>query len=212
MILYGRYLSPYTRRVAITLRLHGMPFEHQRLLPWRDLQGVMAVNPLGRVPALRLDDGSVMVESGVILDYLDHEVGPGRALVPLLDRGARRAVLDVVALAEGTMDKAIELETERLLRPKGTESRAIHDRFQSQTIAGLAALEARLGADWFVGGRMTQADVTTGVLTDFLERMMPDLMPPGRHPRLEAHRARCRQFSAFQETPLEEAEPALPLR
>lgn len=211
MILYGRYLSPYTRRVAITLRLYDMPFEHQRLLPWRDLKGVMAVNPLGRVPALRLDDGSVMVESGVILDYLDHEVGPGRALVPLLDRGVRRAALDVVALAEGTMDKAIELETERHLRPKGKESREIHDRFQSQTVAGLAALEGMLTSDWYVGGRLTQADVTTGVLTDFLAHMLPDLVPQGRYPRLERHRARCRQLPAFLETALESAEPALPL-
>ena len=211
MILYGRYLSPYVRRVAITLRLHGLAYEHRRMLPWRDLASVQAVNPLGRVPALRLDDGSVMVESGVILDYLDHEVGPGRALVPLLDRGARRAVLDVVALAEGTTDKAIELETERHLRPKGKESREIHDRFQSQTVAGLAALEARLESDWFVGNRLCQADVTTGVLTDYLSRMLPDLMPEARYPRLEAHRARCRQLPAFLETPLESAAPALPL-
>ena len=63
MILVGRYGSPYGRRIAVTRRLTGIPYERRTIAAWDDFDAVTSVNPVGRVPALILDDGEVIVES-----------------------------------------------------------------------------------------------------------------------------------------------------
>ena len=70
MILVGQYDSPFVRRVAVTLHHYGMPFERQVLSVFADAAAVRAVNPLGQVPALRLDDGETLFDSAAILDWL----------------------------------------------------------------------------------------------------------------------------------------------
>ena len=52
-----------------------------------------AANPLGRVPALILDDGGILVDSAVIIDSLDHMVSAEKALTPREGR-ERSRVLD----------------------------------------------------------------------------------------------------------------------
>ena len=56
MILIGQYDSPFVRRVGIALTLYEMPFEHQPWSSFGDADKLRAVNPLGRVPTLVLDD------------------------------------------------------------------------------------------------------------------------------------------------------------
>ena len=82
MILVGQYDSPFTRRVAIALHLLRMPFTRNTLSVFANADQARKLNPLGRVPALVLDDGEVLIESGAILDYVDEIAGPGRALLP----------------------------------------------------------------------------------------------------------------------------------
>ncbi len=103
MILIGRYRSPFTRRVAITLRLYGLSYEHRPITAWANLADIQAFNPVGRVPALVLDDAEVLYESAAILDYLDELVGPDRALTPA-SGPARREVLRLVDLALGVTE------------------------------------------------------------------------------------------------------------
>ncbi len=98
MILVGQYDSPYTRRVAITLRLFGIAYEHDTRSVFGDFDAMRAINPLGRIPSLVLDSGEVLIESGAILDYLDEMVGPERALIPKTGE-ARRKALQRIALA-----------------------------------------------------------------------------------------------------------------
>ena len=57
MILLGQYDSPFVRRVAITLRLYGIPYEHRRWSVWGDADKIAQHNPLRRAPTLLLDDG-----------------------------------------------------------------------------------------------------------------------------------------------------------
>src|SRR4029079_11874552 len=100
MILIGRYRSPFTRRVAVSMKLLGVAYEHRPLTAWTHLTDVRAVNPVGRVPALILDSGDVLFESQAIFDGRDTRAGPARALVPPTDP-ARHEVLRVVAAAMG---------------------------------------------------------------------------------------------------------------
>ena len=71
MKLIGNYLSPYTRRVAISLHELEMPFELDHVMVFDEPQKVKPHNPVTRVPTLVLDDGAVLVESYAILDELD---------------------------------------------------------------------------------------------------------------------------------------------
>ena len=100
MKLIGQYDSPFVRRVAVALLIYEIVYDH---VPWStfgDGDLVARHNPLKRVPALVLDDGEVLIESGAILDYLDERVGPDRALLPL-SGAARRAALRRIALMTG---------------------------------------------------------------------------------------------------------------
>src|SRR6187397_2062128 len=82
MILIGQYDSPFVRRVGIALTLYGLPFEHRPWSVFGDAEKVRQYNPLVRVPTLVLDDGLALVESGVILDYLDSRVPAAQAMLP----------------------------------------------------------------------------------------------------------------------------------
>ena len=115
MILIGQYDSPFVRRVAIALRLYGLPFEHRPWSTFGEGDKIAGYNPLRRVPTLVLDDGEALIESTAILDYLDELVGPEKAMIAA--RGPqRRHALKICALATGLGDKAVSLVYERVLR------------------------------------------------------------------------------------------------
>ena len=70
MILVGRYLSPFTRRTAIVLKTLKIDFEVKTLPATPENAELVAINPLGRVPAVVLDDGEVLIDSAAIIDHL----------------------------------------------------------------------------------------------------------------------------------------------
>src|SRR5262250_3233035 len=98
MILVGQFDSPFTRRVAVSLHLLGLPFSRNTLSGFADAVEMRRINPLGRIPSLILDDGEVVIDSAAILDHIDQVVGPERALLPPSGATRRRA-LKIVALA-----------------------------------------------------------------------------------------------------------------
>ena len=71
MILIGQYDSPFVRRVGIALTLYGLPFEHRPWSSFGEADKIRQYNPLTRVPTLVLDNGEVLIDSHIILDYLD---------------------------------------------------------------------------------------------------------------------------------------------
>ena len=71
MQLVGPWLSDYTRRVGVTLNLLKIPFGHLPYHAYKRREHVSAFSPMMRVPALRLDDGQVLIDSAAIVDYLD---------------------------------------------------------------------------------------------------------------------------------------------
>ncbi len=81
MQLVGMFDSPYVRRVAVTLKHLELPFEHLDWSVGSDFERIRELSPLGRVPVLVADDGTVLVDSAAILDALDDWVGPARALI-----------------------------------------------------------------------------------------------------------------------------------
>jgi glutathione S-transferase len=199
MILIGQYDSPFVRRVGIALREYGLAFEHRPWSVWGDAEKIAAYNPLRRVPTLLLDDGTPLIESGAILDALDEMVGAARALLPR-EGSVRRDGLHVIALATGTMDKAVSLLYEPLHRANPSESWMTRCRLQIGD--GLRALEqdrSRRASGWWLGDALSHADVTVGCLVRFVSEAHPGLLDETRYPRLLGHAARCEARPSFRE-------------
>lgn len=199
MQLIGMFDSPYVRRVAVSLRLLGFQFEHRNWSVGRDLDQIRRYNPLGRVPTLVLDDGEVLMESAAILDYLDEQVGPERALLPA--RGeARRRALRLMAIATGAADKGVAQLYERAFRPEDKRHEPWVARCRAQTQDGLAELE-RLAqttrSEWLLGPTLTQADITVTAAATFLHEALH--LEAGRYPALMQRVARTEALPAFRE-------------
>lgn len=196
MILVGRYDSPYVRRVGISLHLLAMSFELLPLSPFSQGTQLRQLSPIGRMPALILANGEVLIESAAILDYLDEIVGPSRALLPVSGEPRRRC-LRILASATAACDKAIAISYERR-RPR---DRILVDwivRCRMQLDAALAELESFKRLSWPILDRLMQTDVTTACMLGYVRRVEPDALADRRYPYLEELAARCEEDSAFK--------------
>lgn len=202
MILIGRYLSPFARRTAIILKTLDMDFESKALAATPENAELVAINPLGRVPALILDDGEVLIDSAAIIDHLLEVGDPDNSL--LAAGGAdRRAVLRLVGIAQGTMEKTVGAVYEQTKRPEGSHHQPWLDQLRLQASGGFDHLEnAAGGGTWLHGAGLTLADINAVVAYDFA-RYLPftqDLVATGKYPALAALSARCNALPAFAET------------
>ena len=196
MTLVGQYDSPYTRRVAVSLGLLGFEFEHDARSVFADFDSMRTTNPLGRVPSLILSDGTTLIDSMAILDWLDQQVGPERALMPA-SGPARQDTLQRIALATGTIDKVMGLAYESLVRPERYRWPDWIARCRTQAEGGLGAL-ARPA--WPADAPLRQDAITAACMIRYVRLAIPDLLPPGRYPALDALSDRCEALPAFKAT------------
>lgn len=199
MILIGMFDSPFVRRVAVTMELLGLQFEHRNWSVGRDADKIRQYNPLGRVPTLVLDDGEVLIESAYILEYLDELAGSARAFLPAAGVERRRG-LKLMATAAGGADKAVAHVYERMFRPQAKWHQPWLDRCQTQTAAALRELEKALAGTaapgWLLGPNLSQADITVACCYSFVSEALG--ADAARYPKLAAHAARCEQLPAFK--------------
>jgi glutathione S-transferase len=199
MILIGQYDSPFVRRVAIAMRLYGFAYEHRPWSTFGDADKLAAFNPLRRVPTLMLDDGEVLIESFVVLDYLDELAGPAKAMVAASGE-ARRKALKVCALATGLADKAVSLLYERILHKETSDVWIA--RCRAQVSGVLEVLEkdraGRASPFWF-GDAINHADIAVACALRFVREAHTGVFDTVRCPALTAHAARCEALPPFQE-------------
>ncbi len=125
MKLLGTHTSPYVRKVRLVLLEKNIPHEYVIDPPGEPGSLVLQVNPLGRIPALILDDGFCIFDSSVIADYAD-TLNDAPVLIPRADPLARLRVKRWEALADGIMDSAIVVRNESL-RPEDKQNQATLD-------------------------------------------------------------------------------------
>lgn len=199
MILIGQYDSSFTRRVGIALKLYDIPFEHRPWSTFGEADKIREFNPLLRVPTLVLDDGDVLVESHVILDYIDSLVTPERRMYPQTEPERHRA-MKVAALATGFADKSVSLFYEKVLHKEVSE--LWEERCRSQIAATLTVLEAdrarRTSAYWF-GEAIGHADIAVACALRHANDAHPGLIDWALYPALKAHCDRLEALSVFQE-------------
>lgn len=197
--LIGMLDSAYVRRVAISMQLLGIAYRHQRLSVFSTYDQFRAINPLVKAPTLVCEDGVQLVDSTLILDYL--EALAGRSLMPTA-LAQRRAALHLIGLALAACDKTAQIVHEKRLAPAEKQYAPWERRIRQQQLAALEALEHALQAQPLACGTdIGQDGITVAVAWRFTQLLTPALVPPAAFPLLSAHAARAEQQPAFIAAP-----------
>lgn len=203
MLLIGMFDSPFVRRVAISMKLLNLAFEHANWSVGKDFERIRQYNPLGRVPTLVLDTGEALLESAVILDYLDEVAGPARALLPPMGK-PRRDALRLMAIATGAAEKGVLQAYEYAFRPPEKRHQPWLDRCHTQVLGAMNELErtcaGRDEGKWLIDERITQADITVACVCTFLTDAVA--LSPAPYPAIQALVSRCEALPEFQSTRL----------
>jgi glutathione S-transferase len=209
MKLIGMLDSPFVRRAAISAKLLGVPFEHLSISVFRQFDEFKALSPVVKAPTLLTDDGAALLDSSLIVDYLDRLVAPEKRLLPEALE-ARTQALALIGLALAAAEKTVQVVYEFNVRPGDKLHQPWLDRVLGQLERAYDALEQQAArqAGWLVGGRITQADVTVAVawrFTQFVQADLPVLarFDAARYPALAAFSARAEALPEFIETPLD---------
>jgi len=197
MILIGRYLSPFVRRVGVTMNWLDIPYEHRNLSPAKDAADIRPFNPMNKVPALVLDDGEILVESTLILDYL-LETTPNQTLLPAHGL-SRRDILQRTGIMTSALDKSVASLYEKTKRPKDKIHQPFLDTLLEQATAGVDQIEALVKSGRFGGvSQATIADLTAAVGYRFISTMLPEICSAKTHPALAEFSAGFEQTNAFK--------------
>lgn len=199
MILIGGYFSPFVRRCAVTMRSYEIPYEHRPLKVWDQATEVRAANPLGRVPALIIDENETLVDSSVIIDALDHMVAEDKVLTPRQGY-ERRHVMTLVEVGAGAAEKAVSAQYERVYRPPEKIHQPWIEHCEEQARGGFEALERMAVLPWMAGKEMTQADITTVVVWEFVNLINPELFSQMECPKLRKIVSNLTNTEPFKET------------
>ena len=197
MILVGQFDSPVTRRVGVVLHHYRIPYTRDTRPIFGDAAEIAKITPMIRIPALILDDGEVLIDSGAILDYLDEQVGPARALIPP-SGPQRRKILQTTARAHSCFEKSGQLVYERIFHPAEHVSQQWETRCQTQLAAGLTELEQLFDGPWLCGESLTHADIMLACAVGYMNLRLQTAFPPGAYPNLEALATKCEALPAFK--------------
>lgn len=202
MQLIGMLDSPYVRRVAVSLQLLGLPFEHRPLSVFRHFDAFRAINPVVKAPSLVCDDGTVLMDSTLILDYAECLAASGRSLMPRAP-GERMQALYVIGLALAACEKSVQLVYEKELRPADKRHMPWVDRVAGQLTAAFEALEAAVHARPPVvsSAEIDQAGISTAVAWYFARAMVPENVDVAAFPALNRLSERAEQLPAFRAAP-----------
>lgn len=202
MQLIGMLDSPYVRRVAISLQLLGLKFEHRNLSVFRGYGEFTKINPVVKAPTLVCDNGVTLMDSTLILDYAEALAEPGRSLMPA-QLPDRQQALHRLGLALALAEKAVQLYYEHALRPEDKRHAPWVDRVTTQLHAACRELDDTVGRHPFPAdpARIDQAGITTAVAWGFLQGTVPGIVAPAACPALAAWSDHAEQLPAFRRAP-----------
>ncbi len=196
MLLIGQYDSPFVRRVAVTLRLYGLAYEHAPWSGFGDVDKIARYNPLRRVPTLVFDDGVAMVDSSSIVEILDDMVGPDAAFLAR-HGAARRAMLRWCGFAAGVADKGVSLVYAGAFR-EGLPMWVA--RCRAQIVDTLDLLERErnaAGGPWLFGDTMSHADILLGTMFRFISEALAGQFEMARWKAIARHADACEALPEF---------------
>ena len=195
--------SPYARKVRVVAAEKHIEVDVEAV----DLSDPNCVvknfNPLGKVPALILDDGEVLYDSRVIVEYLDNRT-PLAHLIPRA-QGAKIWVRRWEALADGICDAAIAAILESR-KAEHIQDAAFITKQMSKVMRGLETMNLDLTKKtWCVEETFSLADIAVGCLLGYLNLRFTSLTWQTHYPNLAKHFASMQKRSSFKDTAPPEA-------
>jgi glutathione S-transferase len=185
MKLYISAASSFSRKIRVMLIEKNVPHGIEIINLWEP-NDLKETNPVGKVPALKLDDGRVLISSPLIADYVDSRF-PNPRFLPA-DPDLRFEARRWEAFADGTMEAVSASLYEMRFHDEAQRSQAWLDRQRGKIDAGFTALERMLGGrPWCVGSAMSVADLAVACHIGFITLRAPQFFPQGKYPRLAAH-------------------------
>ncbi|HJV68713.1 glutathione S-transferase family protein [Ideonella sp.] len=200
MKLIGMLDSPYVRRVAVSLQLMGLHFEHHNLSVFRTFKEFSAINPVVKAPTLVCDDGEVLMDSSLILDYAEALAEPARRLMPA-QLPERQHALHRIGLALAVCEKSVQIIYEHDLRPREKWHAPWLDRVTTQLHAAARLLDDAVGRHPFAAAHIDQAGVSTAIAWHFVQRTLPEVLPAAAFPALAAWSDQAETLPAFRAAP-----------
>ncbi len=192
--------SPYVRRVAVALQLLGLRFGHESVSVFRTFDAFRAINPVVKAPTFVCDDGTVLMDSTLIIQYAERVAHPRTLEAPSLD--VFRYDTRITGLALAACEKSVQIIYERALREPHLQLESWITRVTGQLVAACDGLEAALVTP--ASAPLTpqrQAGLTTAVAWHFIQQMVPASVPATRYPRLVAFSAHAETLPAFAAAP-----------
>lgn len=203
MRLIGMLDSPYVRRAALTLAALEIPFAHEPLSVFRHYNEFAAINPVVKAPTAVTDDGVVLLDSTLIIDYALKAFAGNKKLGPT---DPRLVALDIrlTGLGLAACEKAVQTVYERQLRPADKQHQPWLDRVAGQLKAALASIESEIaGADWLLGSPVSEAGITLAVAGTFISEMVADVVALSGYPHFAALTAKAETMPLFKAWPYE---------
>ena len=184
MTLFHNTLSPFVRKVMVLLHETGqqnrVALQDCVLSPVSPDAALNADNPLGKIPALRLADGSVIHDSRVILEYLDQQ-HVGNPLIPR-EGAARWRRLTLASLADGIMDASVMVRYELVLRAPEKHWDEWLDAQREKIRRALAYLESDAIAE--LTSHFDVAAISVACALGYIDLRHPDLDWRSANPQL----------------------------
>ncbi|KQX87313.1 glutathione S-transferase [Variovorax sp. Root473] len=202
MQLVGMLDSPFVRRAALSLRLLGLDFKHHSISVFSTFEQFRAINPVVKAPTLVCDDGTVLMDSTLIIDHA--QAVAGRSLFPA-DPAGRLRDLRLTGLALAACEKTVQIVYERNLRPQEKRHQPWVDRVQGQLNTAYAELEREWAAAPLATPderTITQGGISAAVAWTFTQFILPDAVRPSDFARLAAYTAQAEQLPVFVGAPL----------
>lgn len=195
MKLYSNPASPFARKCRVIAHELALKLEIIDIAA-RDDEGFRAINPLKKIPALVLDDGSALFDSPVICEYLNEFGGgkffPGKTVWQ--QNSGRWKALGLQALGDGIMDAAVACRYE-ITQPEARRNPDHIARYLTTVRAGVDALERMSFAE-----PPTIGEITVGCALGYLDFRYGDLGWRDSHPKLAAWYARVSQYPSMLAT------------
>ncbi|WP_455820658.1 glutathione S-transferase [Pseudomonas cerasi] len=199
MILIGMLDSPYVRRVAIYMKVLGIEFEHRPLSVFSDFEAFTKLNPTVKAPTLITEDNQVLIDSTLIINYLEKYSGHSPA--PTSASGAEELRdLHLTGFALAACEKAVQIVYEQRLRPEEKQHQPWLNRVTQQLHGAWQTLE--IGLRESHPEMLSVAGISIVVAWSFTELMLPDTVSRALYQEVTGFTLQAEQRPEFLATPL----------
>jgi glutathione S-transferase len=194
--------SPYVRRVAISLQLLRVPFEHASISVFRTFEQFRQINPVVKAPTLVCDDGTVLMDSTLIIEYAEALADSHKSLMPV-SVAERQHALRVIGLALAACEKSVQIIYERQLRPAEKLHEPWVARVTGQLLAAYEALESeeRKRPLSVTSETINQAGLSSAIAWHFTQQTLAEVVAAEKYPALMALSSKAEALAEFVAAP-----------